>query len=263
MKRLLITGAAGHLGGVMRKRLASLAGVIRVSDIAEMPAAGPNEEVVRCDLADEAAVNDLVAGCDGIVHLGGISVERTYDLIEDGNLRGVYNLYEAARANGHPRIIFASSNHAVGYYKQTEMLTQDMPTRPDGLYGVSKVFGEAIAQMYHDKFGVETAIVRIGSCTAKPENHRMLATWFSYDDFAGLIAAAFTAPTLGCPTVWGISNNASAFWANLGAPTIGWFPKDNADHFRAEIDAMPLPAADDPVRVYQGGVFTANPIFKE
>ncbi|MGI6247487.1 MAG: NAD-dependent epimerase/dehydratase family protein [Pseudochelatococcus sp.] len=264
MKRLLITGAAGGLGSVMRRRLAPLAQVLRLSDIADMGPAAANEEIVPCDLADGAAVARLVEGCDGIVHLGGISVERSYGLIRAGNIDGVFNLYEAARAHGRPRIVFASSNHTVGFYRQEERLTADMPTRPDGLYGVSKVFGEALAHMYHDKFGQESALVRIGSCTEKPLNHRMLSTWISPRDFASLIERVFSVPRLGCPVIWGISANAAGWWDNSHIGYLGWRPQDNAEDWRSELDAtVPRPAPDDPVAEFQGGVFTRDPIYAE
>jgi NAD dependent epimerase/dehydratase family len=125
------------------------------------------------------------------------------------HILGLYNLYEAARANGKPRILFASSNHTVGFYRQDEYLDAAARLRPDGLYGVSKCFGEALACMYFDKFGQETALVRIGTCVERPANHRMLATWMSYDDFAALIGCVFRVPRLGCPVIWGVSDNAS------------------------------------------------------
>ncbi|MGF1551923.1 MAG: NAD-dependent epimerase/dehydratase family protein [Paracoccaceae bacterium] len=263
MKRLLITGAAGGLAGLLRPRLASLAETVRVSDVADVEAAG-REEAVRCDLADEAAVFDLVAGCDGIVHLGGVSVERPFEPILRANILGMYNLYEAARAHGRPRIVFASSNHVVGFHRQDRRLTADDPMRPDGLYGVSKCFGEAIASMYHSKFGQETAIVRIGSCFERPRNHRMLATWFSPDDFTGLIERVFAAPLLGCPIVWGVSDNDEAWWDNAAARYLGWRPKDTSARFRAELDAaMAPPAPHEPDALWQGGAFTAEPVHRD
>lgn len=135
MRRLLITGAAGQLGRVMRKRLAPLADTIRLADLARLDPPERDEECMSCDLSDAAAVHEMVAGCDGIVHLGGVSVERPFDQILGGNIVGLYNLYEAARAHGQPRIVFASSNHTIGYYPQTERLGPDAPYRPDGLYG--------------------------------------------------------------------------------------------------------------------------------
>ncbi|PRY85590.1 NAD-dependent epimerase/dehydratase family protein [Donghicola tyrosinivorans] len=262
MKRLLITGAAGGVGRVARTRLAHLADVIRLSDIADLGEAGPNEELVQCDLSDEAAVFELVKDCDAILHLGGVSIERTYDEIDAGNLRGVYNLYEAARANGMPRIVFASSNHTIGYYEQDQRLTVDMPTKPDGWYGVSKVFGEAVAHMYHQKFGQETAILRIGSLFDKPVDRRMMATWFSFDDFVSLMERVFAVPRLGCPTIWGASANTCGWWDNSHIGWLGWTPKDDSEVFRAEIEQQPKRPADAPDVIYQGGMFTANPVFR-
>lgn len=264
MKRLLITGAAGALGSVMRKRLAPLAEIIRLADLAPLDPPEANEECVQCDLADAAAVDAMVADCDGIVHLGGVSVERPFEQILAGNIVGLYNLYEAARAHGQPRIIFASSNHTIGFYPQTERLGPKDPHRPDGLYGVSKCYGEALARMYFEKFGQETALVRIGSCTPEPTNYRMLSTWFSQDDFAGLIEAVFRAPVLGCPVIWGASDNDAGWWDNAHIGWLGWKPKDNAEDYRARIEAsVPRPAPDEPVARFQGGDFTRNPIFKE
>ena len=115
MKRLLLTGAAGGLGSAMRGRLKGLAEIVRVSDIADLGAVAPHEEAVVCDLGDRAAVDRLVTDCDGIIHLGGVSVEDKFSKIMNANLLGLYNLYEAARANGMPRILFASSNHTIGF----------------------------------------------------------------------------------------------------------------------------------------------------
>ncbi len=264
MKRLLITGAAGGLGSAMRPRLAHLADSLRLSDVADLGEAAPHEELVTCDLADPAAVEALVDGCDGIVHLGGISNEQPWSQIRSANIDGIVNLYEAARKHGNPRIVFASSNHAIGYYKQSEHLDAMVPTRPDGLYGVSKVFGEAIASMYHDKFGIETAIVRIGSCFAEPTTHRMLATWMSFEDFARLIERVFTAPRLGCPVIYGASANATNWWDNRHADYLGWRPQDSSEAFRAKVEATcARPGPDAPDALYQGGMFTADGIHED
>ncbi|HEV7310436.1 NAD(P)-dependent oxidoreductase [Ensifer sp.] len=264
MERLLITGAAGQLGSVMRKKLTSLAPVIRLSDRAPLDPPAPNEECVECDLADAAAVHELVKGCDAIVHLGGISVERPFSEILDGNILGLYNLYEAARANGQPRILFASTNHTIGYYPQDERLTAGVPYRPDGLYGVSKCFGEALARMYFEKFGQETALVRIGSCMTEPLNYRMLSTWLSHDDFVSLVEAVFRAPVLGCPVVWGASANDAGWWDNSHIGWLGWHPKDNAEVYREKILAnTPKPNPTDSLVRFQGGAFVDDPIHKD
>ena len=257
MKRLLITGANGQLGSMLRPRLAHMADILRVSARKGLGEAAPHEEIVYCDLSDKAAVEALVEGCDGIVHMGGQSVEATWDVIRTSNFDGMVNLYEAARkASTPPRILFASSNHAIGYHSQSTRLDANSPTRPDGLYGVSKVFGEALASMYHDKYGIETANVRIGSCTPEPLNHRMLSTWMSQDDFVSLIECIFAVSKLGCPIIYGASANAASWWDNREVAYLGWQPKDNAEAFRAKLDAeMARPAADEAVALYQGGVF--------
>lgn len=260
LKRLLVTGAAGGIGRVIRPRLASLAEVIRLSDLAAPDGAGSGEEVVACDLADEAAVRELVQNCDGIIHLGGISTEDRFDRLLSANIVGLYNLYEAARAHGHPRILFASSNHVVGFHPQERHLDATAPLRPDSLYGVSKCFGEALARMYFDKFGQETAIVRIGSCFERPTDARMLSTWLSHDDLMDLIACVFRAPRLGCPVVWGASANDAGWWDNRLASHVGWRPRSNAEAFRPEVERA---GAAAPSSFLQGGNFPAAPIMKD
>lgn len=262
LNRLLITGAAGGLGRAMRPRLAPLAKTLRLSDIADIDPPDAHEEVIPCDLTDPAAVRDLVEGCDGIVHFGGKSVEGPWQVVRNANIDGMVNLYEAVRkASTTPRIVFASSNHAIGFHPQTARLDATSPTRPDSYYGVSKVFGEALASMYHDKFGIETASVRIGSCFPEPKNHRMLATWMSYADFARLIECVFRVPKLGCPIVYGASDNDEAWWDNKDVAYLGWRPEDNAEAFRAKLDeTQDRPGPDEAVSVYQGGTFATDGI---
>lgn len=258
MKRLLITGAAGMLGRLSRERLGHLAEVIRLSDVAEMSPAGANEEVMQADLGDAARVREVVEGCDAILHLGGVAVERTFDEIRNGNLTGLYNVYESARKAGVKRILFASSNHAIGFHPREKLLDADSTFAPDSLYGVSKVFGEAVAQLYWEKFGIETARVRIGSCFPEPRDHRMLATWLSPDDFVRLCEAVFRAPRLGCPVIYGASANAEQWWDNSKSAYVGWVPQDSAEAFRARLDAaMTPPDRNDPVNRFQGGGFAA------
>lgn len=256
MKRLLITGAAGGLGSLARRRLTGLAATLRLSDIAPLGTAAAHEELAPCDLADFPAVQALVAGCDGIVHFGGVSVERSWAEILPANIVGTYNIYEAARLQGVKRIFFASSNHAIGFYKRETRIDATDPVRPDSLYGVSKCFGEALARYYYDKYGVETAVVRIGSCFPEPKDHRMMATWLSEDDLVRLVERVFTAPRLGYATVFGASDNEEQWWDNRCAGFLGWRPKDSSEQFRAAVDARcEKPESEAPVNRYQGGSF--------
>jgi len=261
MKRLLITGAAGGIGSIFRQRLQHLAEIIRVSDRTDLGPAAAHEEVILCNLEDRQAVEDLVEGCDGIVHMGGQPVEASWEVVKASNIEGMFNLYEAARKHKVKRIIFASSNHAIGFYRQDEKLDAFSLPRPDGLYGVSKVFGEALASMYHDKFGIETACVRIGSFFPEPVDHRMLSTWLSADDFVGLVEKIFQVPRLGCPIIYGASANDASWWDNHAVSYIGWHPKDNSEQFRSQLDArMSPPDKQDARAYYQGGVFTQDGI---
>ncbi|GKX33997.1 MAG: NAD-dependent dehydratase [Rhizobiaceae bacterium MnEN-MB40S] len=261
MERLLITGAAGGVGAMIRNRLDHLAQHIRLSDIEAFESESVAAEVVQCDLGDAGDVMGLVEGCDGIVHLGGVSLEDRFDKIRRANIDGVYNLYEAARRHGVKRILFASSNHVVGYHPQTERLDATAPLRPDGLYGVSKCFGEAMANLYHDKFGIETALVRIGSCFAEPSDHRMLSTWLSIDDLVALVECVFRVPRLGCPVIYGASNNSATWWDNAGVGYLGWTPRSRSDDYRQKVAlSAQRPLPDDPAAVYQGGKFTTDPI---
>ncbi|MBN8411255.1 MULTISPECIES: NAD-dependent epimerase/dehydratase family protein [Halomonas] len=261
LNRLLVTGAAGGLGQALRPHLGRLARHVRLSDVAELPggSTADNEEVVRADLADGAAVMRLVDGCDGILHLGGVSVERSWQEILPANIMGTYHLYEAARQQQCSRIVFASSNHAIGFYPRTERLDARVPHKPDSLYGVSKCFGEDLASLYFDKFGVETLAVRIGSCFPEPADTRMLATWMSVDDFVALLERAFVAPKLGYTVVYGASNNAEQWWDNREAGFLGWVPKDSSEPWRAQTEAREgrLDPNDPAVR-FQGGKFTAQ-----
>ncbi len=254
-RRLLLTGAAGGLGTVLRPRLQAHAQVVRASDIAPLPAAGPGEEVVRCDLADKRAVDELVRGCDAVVHLGGISVERPFEEILEANIRGTFHVYEGARRHGVRRVVFASSNHVVGFHEQADRLDADAPRRPDGYYGLSKSFGEDLARFYFDRYGIETACLRIGSSFPEPKDRRMLSTWLSYDDFAELVRSCLFAPDLGHTVVYGMSANRHVWWDNKAAAHVGFVPRDTSEPFRAKVESQPPLPQGDPAARYQGGGF--------
>lgn len=259
--RILLTGAAGGLGTALRGRLKANCDVLRLSDKSGVGDAGEGEEIALADLADGAAVEAAVAGCDAIVHLGGISVEAPFEPIMQANILGVYHLYEAARRHGVKRVVFASSNHVVGFYKQGETINADAPPRPDSFYGVSKAFGEDFSRFYFDRYGIETACVRIGSSFPEPRDRRMLATWLSYDDLHRLISACLSTPVLGHTIVFGMSDNAVTWWDNSRARHVGYQPQDSSDVFReAVFERTPTPDPTDPVALYQGGGFVkANP----
>jgi len=261
--RILLTGAAGGLGTALRERLKADCNILRLSDRAEVGAAGAGEEVVVADLADASAVSSMVEGVDAVVHLGGISTEQPFELILQANIVGAYNLYEAARKHGVKRIVFASSNHVTGYYRQSEVIDAAAPVRPDGYYGLSKAFGENLSRFYFDRYGIETACIRIGSSFPEPRDRRMLATWLSYDDLHRLITGCLTTPVLGHTIIFGMSDNAVTWWDNRLARHVGYRPQDSSDVYRDAVYARtPQPDLQDPAVQFQGGVFVTKGPFE-
>lgn len=254
--RVLLTGAAGGLGRELRPRLRKRCTLLRVSDVAAMDQAQAGEEVVQAKLEDRAAVHGLLAGMDAVVHLGGVSTEQPFDVILQANIVGVYNVYEAARRHGVKRIVFASSNHVTGFYRQDEVIDARDPVRPDGYYGLSKAYGENLSRFYFDRYGIETVCLRIGSSFPEPRDRRMLATWLSYDDLERLVVASLTAPVVGHTIAFGMSDNATTWWDNKYARHLGWQPRDSSEPFRAAKEAaQPTLDLTDPAVIHQGGAF--------
>ncbi|MCW8166066.1 NAD-dependent epimerase/dehydratase family protein [Verminephrobacter aporrectodeae] len=254
--RVLLTGAAGGLGRVLRTRLKAYCSVLRVSDREALGCAEPGEELCPAQLEDAGAMLRLLEGVQAVVHLGGVSTEQPWEPILQANIVGVYNLYEAVRKQGVGRVVFASSNHVTGFYRQDQVVGPDDPVRPDGLYGLSKAFGENLARLYFDRYGIESVCLRIGSSLAEPRDRRMLATWMSHDDLERLVVASLTAPLVGHSTLYGISDNAATWWDNRLARHIGYRPQDSSEPFRARIEAAdPHPDISDPAVIYQGGAF--------
>lgn len=256
---MLLTGAAGVLGRWLRPRLIERYGALRSTDVVDPMPALKREEVIVADLADAGAVDRLVAGVGRIVHFGGISYETTFDRILASNILGTYNVFEAARRHGAGPIVYASSNHAIGFYTRDDTLDANVRTRPDSLYGVSKAFGEDLASLYADKYGVESACLRIGTARPDPIDPRHLSTWQSYEDLLRMIEACFAAPKLGCTILYGVSSNDRSWWSNAAAPHVDYRPQDNAERFASKL----IPDGDkrDPqapeVR-YQGGPFVSD-----
>jgi uronate dehydrogenase len=254
----LFTGAGGILGSWLRPRLIEKFGALRSTDIVDMGPALPGEEIILADLADAMAVDHLVEGAARIIHFGGISYETRFERILSSNILGTYNVYEAARRFGAGPIVYASSNHATGFYTRDDRLDANVRTRPDSLYGLSKAFGEDLASLYFDKYGVESACLRIGTARPDPISPRHLSTWHSYEDLLRLIEACFAAPKLGYTILYGVSNNDRSWWSNAAAPNVDYRPQDNAESF---VDVL-MPDGDkrdmeEPAVKYQGGPFAA------
>lgn len=261
--KILLTGASGRMATLIRPLLQDIFPHIVLSAPTHIPDLSPHETNRPADLTNPEQVKSAVQGCSHIIHLGGYSVEGTFEQVLNANIIGLYNLYEQARLSGVQRIVFASTNHTIGYHKQSDTLDNTAPLRPDGLYGVSKCYGEALASLYYDKFGLQTAIVRIGSCVKKPLDIRMLSSWISPRDFVSLCKQIFTVPHLGCPIIYGASNNHRSWWDNRHVAHLNWTPQDNAEIYAEEIyNTTNIPDENSTLRMYQGGVFVDNPILK-
>ena len=251
MKPVLLTGAAGNLGRMLAPALAAEGWQLRLTDLAAFPdPLPPGASFQRANLQDGLAIARMAEGCGAILHFGGISVDQPYPEVSGPNLDGLYHVYEAARREG-ARVVFASSNHSIGFHERGETLAADCAFRPDSYYGLSKAFGELMGRLYWDKHGVENVNLRIGSCLPRPVNNRMLATWLSYPDLARLVRAAVLAPRAGHCVVWGCSANPASFWGADHRDRIGWQPLDSAESFRAELAGARL--GDAVEERYQGG----------
>jgi uronate dehydrogenase len=254
---LVLTGAAGTLGRQLVPGLLPLAQCLVASDLpqplaqADLPA---DVRRVPCDLADAAKVLQLLSGADAVVHLGGVAVEGPFEPILQANIRGVQHLYEAARRCGVKRIVFASSNHVTGCYGLAQTVHPQDPPRPDGHYGLSKLYGEGMARLYWDRFGLQTVCLRIGTATPAPADRRALATWISPRDLLQLVHCALSARDVGFIVAYGISANTRRFHDTTAAwQALGFAPLDNAERFAAQVEHVLLP--EGPQRQMQGGSF--------
>jgi uronate dehydrogenase len=252
-ERILLTGAAGGIGTLLRPRLARPDRVLRLLDIAPLPPPedGERVETVTASVTDLDAMRDACTAVDILIHLGGLSVEGTWQDTLEININGTYNALEAARRAGVGRVILASSNHAVGFrgVKDTPVPDYAFP-RPDTHYGVSKVTIEALGSLYHDRYGLEVIAIRIGSCFERPRDERMLGIWLSPDDGARLFEAAISVPQPGFRIVWGASANTRGIFDLTEAKAIGYEPQDDSEVF-----ADGIQPTDDLGRTYVGGWF--------
>jgi NAD(P)-dependent dehydrogenase (short-subunit alcohol dehydrogenase family) len=242
---------------MLRTRLARPGRTLRLLDVAPLTA-GPGEEAIVASVTDAGAMTGACQGADAVIHLAGIPGEASWDEIMGLNLNGSYVVFEAARRAGTPRVIFASSNHAVGFTPATDFPVPDYAfPRPDTFYGVSKAAVEALAAMYHGRYGMDAICVRILSCFPEPRNVRMLSTWLSPDDAGRLFEACLTVPQPGFRVAYGVSANTRGGWVSLDeARALGYDPQDDAEVYADRIIAEqgePDPA--DPLLRYLGGEF--------
>ena len=256
MPRILMTGAAGGIGTSLRKLLPPIYPDLVLSDIKTPADLAPHEKFKAADLADLPEVEAICEGVDGILHFGGYSVEGSWDTILPANIIGCYNLFEAARRKGVKRVVFASSNHAVGFYPRYHRIGADVTPRPDGYYGVSKAFGEATGALYADKHGLKVTCLRIGNFGDKPLDHRRLSIWLKPEDMVQLCRIGLEHPDIHFEILYGASNNERSWWGNHHAYELGYRPTGRAEDFVEHAMAEQAKLKPDPVAdFYQGGAF--------
>lgn len=254
MKTLLITGAAGGVGRALRGALAGTY-QLRLSDLRPIKDLKPGERFMRADITRMADMLRITKGVDAIVHLGGYSVEGPWPLILKANIEGCFNAYEAARRNGVPRFIFPTSNHAVGFYRRDETIDHRVYPKPDGRYGVSKVFGEALGSLYADKYGLRVLCIRIGNVNERPIDKRRLAIWVSPRDLGQLVSIGVEHPDLRFEIVYGVSDNRRSWYDNANAMRLGYRPQDRGEDYAAAVLAKEPPVTDERAETFQGGTF--------
>ena len=254
MKTVLITGASGDVATHLRRELAGRY-KLRLSDLRPLQGKAKGESFMRADISSMTDALRITKRVDAIVHLGGYSVEGPWEAILKANIIGCYNIFEAARRNGVKRILFATSNHAVGFYRRERTIDHTVYIKPDGRYGVSKVFGEALGSLYADKYGMEVFLMRIGNVNAKPIDKRRLSILFTPRDLAQLVSIGIDHPDIRFEIVYGVSGNKGSWYDNSNAYRLGYKPLDDSEAFAAEIVARG--EVEHPVGgLYQGGAFT-------
>ena len=253
MKTVLITGATGDVGTHLSRELAGKY-KLRLSD--KRPLKAPKGQTfTKADVSKMSDAVRITKGVDAVVHLGGYSVEGPWDSILQANIIGCYNVFEAARKNGVKRIVFPTSNHAVGFYRRDRTIDDHVYPRPDSRYGVSKVFGEALGSLYADKYGMQVFMMRIGNVGPRPIDKRRLSIWFSPRDLAQLVSIGIDHPGIKFEIVYGISRNKRAWYDNSNAHRLGYKPQDDSEKYAEEVLAREKPATDRIAETYQGGGF--------
>ena len=256
MKTILVTGAAGDVASHLRRELAGRYR-LRLSDRRPITELAPGETFVTADISVMEGLADVVRGVDAIVHLGGFSVEGPWETILQANIVGTHNVFEAARAAGVKRLLFATSNHAVGFYRRDQVIDHDVYPRPDSRYGVSKVFGEALGSLYADKYGMEIFNMRIGNVNPRPVDKRRLSIWISPRDLAQLVTIGIENPDIRFEIVYGVSGNRRSWYDNSNATRLGYHPQDDSEAWAAEVLAREPGGADPRAEECQGGNFVS------
>jgi uronate dehydrogenase len=256
--RVLVTGAAGSIGRVVTAGLRERGHQVVAADLVGAPSSydGAWHTV---DVGDRASVDSVFAAeaLDGVVHLAGIPEETDLPTALASHVHTTAALLDAMVAHGVRRMVYASSNHAVGRtpHAGSAPLGVDTRPRPDTFYGVAKVAAEALLSLYADRYDLDVVTCRIGSFLPRPERRRHLSTWLSHDDAVRMVDASLTAASPGFAVLYGISANTRGWWDLEPGRALGFEPQDDAGEYAADIAAS---AEDDHDDRYVGGPFAGE-----
>ncbi len=223
--RIVMTGAAGAVANMVLPHLRDQFDDLVLTDRHEV------ENGIRCELTDRTRLRTVLEGAQGVIHLGGQPVEADWRTIRECNFEGTHALFECARLEGVERIVFASSNHAAGYFPSERPFGNADVFRPDSLYGVSKVFGESLCMLYADKYGMRTFAIRIGTALPAPNGRRTLSTWVHPEDLAQLMLIGLTDDRVHAEIVYGVSDALYPYFDNSRARRLGYVPRHRAADF--------------------------------
>lgn len=254
-KRILLLGAAGRIGKILRPGLKDPNRILRLVDIAPLGKAASDEEIFDANILEPVSLEKSMQGVDCIIHLAGYPEEAPWEVILPANINGTFNVFEAARKTGVKRIIFASTNRVVSFYRRDRSIDTSMPPRPEGLYSASKVFCEGLARLYADKYGISVACLRIGSFEEKPKEPRHLITWVSHRDLTHLVDCCLKAPYFHFLTIFAVSANTRNKWHSPDAKKVGYHPVDNAEDYADALKNMP---EDEISKQFNGGKFCSK-----
>lgn len=244
---ILITGAAGIVGTGLRQQLAQDGRQLRLLDRQPITNLAPHETSIVGDIGDRESLRAAMQGVRAVIHLAGCTTDADIEAQIEGNVRGAYNVFEAARDAGVERVVFASSHHVVGYYPRRRRIGNQVLLRPDSRYGLTKGFGEQVGAMFADKYGLRVMCVRIGFVNDEPVDRRRLSIWASWRDLAQLVRIGLDHPKLRYEVVYGVSGNARGFFDNESAFRLGYRPQDDAEQYAAKVLAEVPP--EDPALV--------------
>ena len=259
--RVLVTGAAGSIGGVLGSGLVDRGHSVVGLDLTPEPE-GFTGDWFTADCADPDAVEAVFAasakagGIDAVVHLAGRPTEASLPDELTSHVITTAALLDAMVRHGVSRIVYASSNHAVGRTPRSERLTVDVRPRPDTFYGVAKVAAEALLSLYVDRYGIDAVATRIGSFLAQPETVRGLSTWLSHDDGVRMFDACLTTPDPGFAVLYGVSDNTRGWWDLEPGRRLGYHPQDDAERYAEQV--IPDPERDEVQGAHVGGTYATE-----